>query len=230
MSGREHTLSRRVLRKAIHTLSYHCILKQPWTRTSYASGFCLKVPPTVFHPGVFVTSEFFASFIDTLDLSHKQVAEVGTGSGILALAAARAGAANVLAIDVNPRAAAAAEKNARSNGLMGITGLCCDLLSAVSPKPQFDVIFSSPPSFSGEPRDLTDRAWHAGKNFRNIQGLFKQSRDRLLPGGDLYVLLSSDSDVPLLTRLGRDSGFRTHVVAEKSIGIETFLIYRYSLG
>jgi methylase of polypeptide subunit release factors len=39
-----------------------------------------------------------------LDLGGKQVAEVGTGTGILALAAARAGATTVVAIDINPNA------------------------------------------------------------------------------------------------------------------------------
>jgi ribosomal protein L11 methylase PrmA len=40
----------------------------------------------VFHPRWFITSEFFASFISRLG---KRVADVGTGSGILALAAVR---------------------------------------------------------------------------------------------------------------------------------------------
>jgi predicted nicotinamide N-methyase len=38
------------------------------------------------------------AFIDRLDLSGKSVADIGAGSGMLALAAARAGAANVLAL------------------------------------------------------------------------------------------------------------------------------------
>jgi len=30
------------------------------------------------------------------------------------------------------------------------------------PGQTFDVVMSSPPSFSGEPRSVADRAWHAG--------------------------------------------------------------------
>jgi ribosomal protein L11 methylase PrmA len=45
------------------------------------------------------------------------VADVGTGSGILALAAARAGAASVVALDINPNAAKVAAENAHANGL-----------------------------------------------------------------------------------------------------------------
>src|SRR5262245_58107428 len=95
---------RRRLRKAIHFFSYHLILKQRRTRLARAAGFRLIVRPTVFHPRCFITSEFFASFIGRLDLSGKRVADVGTGSGILGLAAARAGAAHITAVDVNPHA------------------------------------------------------------------------------------------------------------------------------
>ena len=104
------------------------------------------MPPTVFHPRWFLTSEFFAGFIAELALTGKHVAEVGTGSGILALAAARAGAAHVVAIDVNPKAARAAVENAGLNGLAGqVSGVCSDLLLALIPRPMFDVIITSPP-------------------------------------------------------------------------------------
>jgi ribosomal protein L11 methylase PrmA len=45
------------------------------------------------------------------------VAEVGTGSGVLALSAARAGACKVIALDINPVAVTAADQNANANGL-----------------------------------------------------------------------------------------------------------------
>jgi SAM-dependent methyltransferase len=81
------------------------------------AGFRLTVRPTVFHPRYFLTSEFFANFLSDIDLAGKRVADVGTGSGILALAAARAGAASVVALDINPNAAKVAAENAHANGL-----------------------------------------------------------------------------------------------------------------
>jgi methylase of polypeptide subunit release factors len=131
----------------------------------------------VFHPRYFLTSKFFANFLAGLDLNGKRVADVGTGSGILALAAARAGAANVIAIDINPNAAETAAENARANGLgTRVTAVASDLLSALTPLPIFDVILSSPPSFAGEPRDMADQAWHAGPDYRDIASLFNQAR------------------------------------------------------
>ena len=56
-------------------------------------------------------------------------------------------------------------------------------MSGIAPRPLFDVIISSPPSFPGEPRDLADRAWHAGPEYRDIKALFEQARERLAPGG-----------------------------------------------
>jgi len=221
-----HRQWRRGMRRAIHFLSYHVILRRRSVRRTYAAGFRLIVPPTVFHPRYFLTSEFFATFIGRLDLSGKRVADVGTGSGILALAAARAGAASVTALDINPNAAVAAAENSRANGFRDrVTAVCSNLLSAVEPSPVFDVILSSPPSFPGEPRDLADRAWHAGPYYRDIASLFEQSRERLTVGGRLYLLLSSDSDLDRFGGLITKARFHARPVAERSILIESFIIY-----
>jgi release factor glutamine methyltransferase len=225
-SSAKPTLLKRLLRKIIHRLSYHFILKRKRTTVAHAAGFRLTVPPTVFHPAYFLTSEFFAGFIGRQDWTGKRVVDVGTGSGILALAAARAGAANVVAIDINPKAACAARENAGENGLGDrVTAVCSNLLAALAPRPNFDVILSSPPSFPGEPLDLADRAWHAGRNYRDIASLFGQARKRLAPGGRVYVLLSSDSDIEYFGTLVESAGFRWRNVAERSIVIESFIIY-----
>src|SRR5271165_1239178 len=221
-----HGQWRRGLRGTIHFLSYHFILKRRTTRHTRAAGFRMIVPPTVFHPRYFITSEFFATFIGRLDLSGKRVADVGTGSGILALAAARAGAAKVTAIDINPNAALAVAQNARANGFGDrVTAMCSNLLSALAPDALFDVIITSPPSFPGEPRDLADRAWYAGPNYRDIALLFDQARERLVSGGRLYILLSSDSDLDLLSALMTRARFQARLAAERSLLIESFIIY-----
>jgi release factor glutamine methyltransferase len=219
-------LLRRFIRAFIHFWSYHLFLKHSRTAITHVAGFRLTVPPTVFHPKVFLTSKYFAGFIGKLDLSGKRVAEVGTGSGILSLAAARAGAASVVAIDINPNAAGAASSNARDNGLgERVRGVCSNLLSAVAARQLFDVIITSPPSFPGEPRDLADRAWHAGPHYRDIAALFDQARERLAPGGVVYLLLSSDSDLTLLGELIHRAHFTARLISKHSIFIEDFILY-----
>ncbi len=217
---------RRILREVIHFFSYHLIMARQSTRKAQAAGFQFVVRPTVFHPRFFLTSEYFAGFIDRLDLKGKAVAEVGTGSGILSLAAARAGAERVVAVDINPNAALSAADNAKLNGLgERVFPVCSNLLAGIAAGPLFDVIISSPPSFTGEPRDVADRAWHAGPGYRDIAALFAQARERLKPGGCVYLLLSSDSDLGLLGQLIAEAGFRARLIDERSIFIESFILY-----
>ncbi len=47
----------------------------------------------------------------------KTIVDLGTGSGVVALAAARAGASRVIALDLDPQSRAAAQLNAELNGL-----------------------------------------------------------------------------------------------------------------
>lgn len=221
-----HGPFRRCLRRLIHFFAYHLILARRRSRITRAGGFRLIVHPTVFHPRHFLSSEYFAEFISHLDLKGKRVVDVGTGSGILALAAAHAGAENVIAADINPNAALTAAENARGNGVGDrVSALCSDLLSALAPRPLFDVILSSPPKHAGKPRDLADRGWHAGPHYCDIAALFDQSRERLKPGGRLYVMVSSDSDLELFSTLIMKAGFQAQLAAERSILIESFLLY-----
>jgi methylase of polypeptide subunit release factors len=175
-----HGLFRRWLRRLIRFFSYHLVLSRRSTRSAGAAGFRLSVRPTVFLPNIFISSERFAEFIDTLDLRGKRVIDIGTGTGILAPAAARAGAESVVAADINPNAALNAAENAHANGLGDrVSSVCSNLLAAVAPRPLFDVILSSPPKHAGEPRDLADRGWHAGPAYRDIAPLFEQARARM---------------------------------------------------
>jgi methylase of polypeptide subunit release factors len=225
-ASRRRRLPRRLFRGIVHALSHRFILRRRSTTQSHAAGFRLVVPPTVFPPRIFLTSEFFAAFIDRLDLAGLRVADVGTGSGILALAAARVGAASVTAIDINPNAARAAHQNAQRNGFGDVLrGVCSHLMSGLAARPLFDVILSSPPSFSGEPLDLADRAWHSGAENRDIAALFEQTRERLHPRGRMYLLLSSDSDLSQIGALIARQSFQVRCVAARSIFFESFFVY-----
>jgi release factor glutamine methyltransferase len=216
---------RRAFRRTVHYLSYRFILNRRSTRLVRAAGFRLAIYPSVFHPKLFLTSEFFARFLATIDLKDKHVADVGTGSGILALAAARAGA-KAVALDINPMAVNAAADNARANGLGDrVTAVRSDLMSALALGSQFDVIISNPPFFSGEPRDIADRAWVAGPGYRDIASLFEQARQRLKLSGKMYVLLSSDSDLHFFGQLIAKAGFRARIATAFSILVESMIIY-----
>src|SRR6202789_1345232 len=216
---------RRIFRNTVHYLSHKFILNRRCTRWVSAAGFPPAAYPKVFPPKLFLPSEFFARFLATIDLAGKRVADVGTGSGILALAAARAGA-TVVALDINPNAVKAATDNSCANGFVDrVPGIRSDLMSGLEPGCLFDVIISNPPFFSGEPRDIADRAWVAGPGYRDIMSLFDQAHKRLKPSGTMYVLLSSDSDLHFLGQLIAKAGFRARIATAFSIVIESMIIY-----
>jgi release factor glutamine methyltransferase len=186
----------------------------------------LTVRPTVFHPRYFMSSERFAEFVGTLDLRRKHVIDVGTGTGILAIAAARSGAETVLATDINPNAVLSVPENARANGVgRRIMTVCMDLLSAFVAAPLFDVIIANVPKHTDEPRDVADRGWHGGPGHCYITPIFDQAYERLKPNGRLYVMLSSHSDLDLLENAMKLAGFEYRVAEKYSILIDSFILY-----
>jgi hypothetical protein len=61
-------------------------------------------------------------------------------------------------------------------------GVASNLLSAIAPRPLFDVILSSPPSFPGEPSDIADRAWFAGTATLHLSSIRPASGSHQMAG------------------------------------------------
>jgi len=74
-------------------------------------------PGMAFGTGQHPTTLMCLSALEDLLQPEMDVLDLGTGSGILALAAARLGASSVLALDIDPQAAAVARENVRLNRL-----------------------------------------------------------------------------------------------------------------
>jgi methylase of polypeptide subunit release factors len=210
----------------LHVLGYYTILKRPGTRLARIAGFELTIRPTVYDPRYYRAPALFAEFIGRLDLAGKTVADLGTGSGLQALAAARAGASRVVALDVNPNAVAAATANARANGFSDrVSVVHSNLFSAIPPRPTFDVILSNPPFCEGRAWNTADRAWRAGARYADIAPLFHQARERLTADGVLYVILSSHTDLELVGTFVRQAGFSARIASQQRVLLETIIIY-----
>jgi HemK-related putative methylase len=222
---------RKLARRVLHTVVYHLLIRPSRGRVlrTRAAGFDLTVPPGVFHPKWFLSSELLARFVGRRDLRAQRVIDIGTGSGILALAAARAGASFVAAVDINPAAASTAARNARDAGLGDVVApFAGDLLQAVAPSARFDLVLSNPPFFPGEPRDLADRAWHAGPGYRDISQLFRQVANTLAAGGIAYVVLSTDADLAELEAMMEAAGLVHRIAHERRLFFESLLVYELS--
>lgn len=131
-----------------------------------------------------------------------EVADVGTGSGIVAICVARhVPAARVTAIDISPPAVAAARANAeRLEVAERIEFIESDLFSSVPDAQQFDFVASNPPyvaeaEFAELPPDV--RAYEprialvAGPSGMSvIERLVDQAAQRLRGGGSLLLEIS----------------------------------------
>ncbi|NLS13981.1 50S ribosomal protein L11 methyltransferase [Vibrio sp. SM6] len=109
-------------------------------------------PGLAFGTGTHPTTALCLEWLEGLDLTGKTVVDFGCGSGILAIAAIKLGAARVIGIDIDPQALQASRDNAQRNGV-------ADQLEVFLPKDQpaglvADVVVAN---ILAEPlRDLSD--------------------------------------------------------------------------
>lgn len=93
----------------------------PWNMdapTDADGGVIVRLDPGLaFGSGTHPTTSLCLAWLDGLDLDGKTVLDVGCGSGILALAALKLGAASAVGIDNDPQALAASIDNAERNGV-----------------------------------------------------------------------------------------------------------------
>ncbi|MET0225115.1 MAG: 50S ribosomal protein L11 methyltransferase [Dokdonella sp.] len=74
-------------------------------------------PGLAFGTGTHPTTALCLEWLDGIDLAGKQVIDYGCGSGVLAIAALKLGAAHVIGIDNDPQALASSHDNAGRNGI-----------------------------------------------------------------------------------------------------------------
>lgn len=75
-------------------------------------------PGLAFGTGSHATTSLCLTWLEQASLNKKQVIDYGCGSGILALAALKLGAAHVDAVDIDEQALLATQNNATSNGIV----------------------------------------------------------------------------------------------------------------
>ena len=115
-------------------LGSHIVIKPGWERFDpEPDDRIIEIDPGMaFGTGTHETTGMCVELIEEYVKPGMKVIDIGTGTGILAIAAAHMGAKEVLATDLDPMAVKVAAENVQKNGFEGtITTRCGDLLEAV---------------------------------------------------------------------------------------------------
>ena len=195
-------------------------------RTFQYRGLKLLVTPGVFHPGFFYSSKLLAGFVSSLPLQGKTFLDLGCGSGLVGLVAARKGA-RVTAVDIHHGAVACTRANFATNGFMGNV-VQSDLFSSLASQ-AFDIIAVNPPYYSKAASTDEERAWNAGEQLDYFKSFFSQLRSVVHDHSEVYVILSEDCDLPTITAMAVSQKMNLEVVQTHRRFGEMLLLYRVSI-
>ena len=118
----------------IHTekIGERIVVRPTWEEyTPSANEIVIELDPgAAFGTGAHATTAMCLRWLEHLVSPGMRVYDVGCGSGILAVAAAKLGAGEVIAMDYDPVAVSVAEENIRQNNVHNVVACESDLLSA----------------------------------------------------------------------------------------------------
>lgn len=120
------------------------VITPPWRATGSDREIVIE-PAQAFGTGHHETTTGCLLALCELDLQRRSVLDVGTGTGVLAIAAARRGARPVVACDTDPVAVQTAAENATANGarVTVVAGSVGDVTAAAGMPSRFDVVVAN---------------------------------------------------------------------------------------
>jgi len=157
-------------------------------------GIMLRVPAGVLDPALFRVGAWFARAVAARVRPGERLLDLGCGSGVVGVLAERAGA-QVTAVDLDPRAVAAARHNGIADARTG------DLFGPV-PGERFDWICFNPPFFAGTGRGRPyRRALYGGPDLEVVRRFSAEVGAHLSPRG-VGMLAWSERAPPAAPLLG----------------------------
>jgi release factor glutamine methyltransferase len=192
-------------------------------RLERVAGVPILVTPSVFNPKVPRTGAFLATHLDArLINADADVLDMGTGSGVCALFAARY-ARRVIAVDINAAAVRCATINACLNHLeQRIEVRHGDLFAPVRGE-RFDLIVFNPPFLRAVPRNDRDRAW---RSIDIAERFAAELGEHLKPGGAGLLVLSTFGEAQVFLEELHRRGFAISVLAERRFINERLAIFK----
>lgn len=229
MGGKRSPLRRFARRAGKSWLSWRYRDFSPDTATARhvrVAGLTLLLEPTVFNPNLHFTSGFLAEYLrrDGVIAKSDRVLDIGTGSGLLAISAALAGARQVTAVDLNPSAVLAARMNASLYGLAGkLRVVQGDLFGPVAGE-QFDQMVCNPPYLRGEPSSQGTLAYMAGEEFQWLRRFSQSATDHLAAGGRCLLVLADSTDLRTVSNIFKKDGWSVRRLTMRDVLVERLYI------
>jgi release factor glutamine methyltransferase len=183
----------------------------------------LRIPPQVFHPGFFFSTRLLLKYTLGLNLTGKTILELGAGSGLISIAAARAGAI-VTATDINPVAVRYLAMNAKANRV-DLDIIESDLFKKI-PQQSFGMIVINPPYYLKKPVSDLDYAWYCGENGEYFRDLFASIGNYISKNTVILMILCEGCDREMIQAIARESGFLFTCVKTAQNLIEKNFIYQ----
>lgn len=193
------------------------------TRVYAYKGIRLVIPSEVFHPGFFGSTKLLLRHIGRQPLRGRTFLELGAGSGLISLFAARKGAL-VTSTDINPRAVEYLKENSSRNHV-SLEIFAADLFSDL-PVKTFDIIAINPPYYRGRPSDYASYAWYCGENGQYFDGLFSGLANYTHSRTTAWMVLCDGCDMEMIGELARRHGWGLNCVFTKKSLLEKNFIFK----
>lgn len=184
----------------------------------------IRVPDGVYRPQE-DSALLIEAILDAGRAPGSRVADLCSGSGVVAMAAAAAGAASVSAFEMSPRAVKCARANAAAARL-DVRVHRGSWTRAIEFEP-FDLVTCNPPyvpfveDADDQPIPVAagpDTAWNAGHDGRRVlDPLCERTPEMLASGGTILIVHSEFADVDRTVMGLRAGGMQAEVVAERWI-------------
>jgi release factor glutamine methyltransferase len=186
-------------------------------------GVKISVTPGVFHPGFFTSTKMLWRQIGKLAIQGKSLLELGAGSGLISVSAAKQGA-RVTATDINPAAIRCLEINRLQNEVE-LNIIRSDLFRNI-PRQSFDIIAINPPYYKKTPQSMADYAWFCGENGEYFEQLFNDLGDYIHGNSTVLMVLCDGCDLEMILTLASRHGFLCNCVLSQQNLLETNFIFK----
>ncbi|HRO70068.1 MAG TPA: methyltransferase [Chitinophagaceae bacterium] len=181
------------------------------------------MPPEVFHPGFFYSTQFLLRHISSMSLQCQRFLELGAGSGLISIYAAKNGA-RVTATDINPVAIEYLEKNGVTNGV-NLAILHSDLFTHIAEQ-VYDIIAINPPYYKKKPIHARDFAWYCGEKGEYFESLFSDLGRYTTNDSQVFMTLFEGCDFEMIGGIAAQNNFRLVCIQTQKNLLEKNFIYK----